>query len=30
MSHFIVMVVTKESPTEDMISEIIAPWHEFE
>lgn len=30
MSHFSVIVETKEPPTEDVIGLIMQPWHEFE
>ena len=30
MSHFGVLVITNEKPTEDLLAEILAPWHEFE
>ncbi|TDW65380.1 hypothetical protein EDF57_103564 [Novosphingobium sp. PhB55] len=30
MSHFTVLVITDEAPTEDKLSEILQPWHEFE
>ena len=30
MSHFGVLVITDEKPTEDILEEILAPWHEFE
>lgn len=30
MSHFGVLVITDKKPTEDILEEILAPWHEFE
>lgn len=30
MSHFCVLVVTESKPTEDMLSDVLAPYHEFE
>lgn len=30
MSHFSVLVVTNEQPTQDMLAAILQPWHEFE
>ena len=30
MSHFSVLVVTPEQPTEEDLSRVLAPWHEFE
>lgn len=30
MSHFSVMVVAAEEPTEEVLRKILAPWHEFE
>ena len=30
MSHFSVMVITAEEPTEENLRKILAPWHEFE
>lgn len=30
MSHFSVMVVTAEEPTEAVLSKMLQPWHEFE
>lgn len=30
MSHFSVIVVTDEKPTEETLEQILAPWHEFE
>ncbi len=30
MSHFSVLVFTKGKPTNDQLSEIMMPWHEFE
>ena len=30
MSHFAVMVITEMQPTEEILSSILAPWHEFE
>ena len=30
MSHFSVLVVTPEQPTEEDLHKILAPWHEFE
>jgi len=30
MSHFAVMVVTKELPTQEILIETLMPWHEFE
>ncbi|MBA9067468.1 hypothetical protein FHR71_001198 [Methylobacterium sp. RAS18] len=30
MSHFSVLVVTTEEPTNDVLSRILMPWHEFE
>jgi hypothetical protein len=30
MSHFAVLVVMDEKPTEESLSPILAPWHEFE
>lgn len=30
MSHFSVLVATKEYPTESVLEPIMAPWHEFE
>ncbi len=30
MSHFCVLVVTHEKPTDDILAKTLAPWHEFE
>ncbi len=30
MSHFAVLVVTPEFPTNELLSKTLAPWHEFE
>lgn len=30
MSHFSVLVITEQQPTEDALNDILAPWHEFE
>jgi len=30
MSHFCVLVITKNQPTEDQLAAILQPWHEFE
>lgn len=30
MSHFSVLVITDEKPTEDVLARILQPWHEFE
>jgi len=30
MSHFSVMVITAEEPTEEILTKVLAPWHEFE
>lgn len=30
MSHFAVLVVTSEFPTDEVLSKTLAPWHEFE
>ena len=30
MSHFAVMVITEAQPTEEVLSRVLAPWHEFE
>jgi hypothetical protein len=30
MSHFSVLVITDNKPTEDALNDILAPWHEFE
>jgi len=30
MSHFSVMVITAEKPTQENLSKVLAPWHEFE
>lgn len=30
MSHFAVMVITEEEPTQDVLAKILQPWHEYE
>jgi hypothetical protein len=30
MSHFSVLVITDNKPTEDALNDVLAPWHEFE
>lgn len=30
MSHFAVLVITDEEPTQQLLSDILMPWHEFE
>lgn len=30
MSHFAVLVITKNKPTQENLEEILQPWHEFE
>ena len=30
MSHFAVLVITPEQPSQDDLAKILAPWHEFE
>lgn len=30
MSHFSVLVVTKEEPTQEMLEAVMLPWHEYE
>ena len=30
MSHFAILVITPEEPTQESLSEILMPWHEYE